>query len=73
MTSEDAASRIASMCRAVPVSYTHLDVYKRQMEQHMGCGTGGCATCVCKIGGEYKKVCTQGPVFDIREVDALYE
>lgn len=43
------------------------------MEQHMGCGTGGCATCVCKIGGEYKKVCTQGPVFDIREVDALYE
>ncbi len=43
------------------------------MEQHMGCGTGGCATCVCKIGGEYKKVCTQGPVFDIREVDALYD
>ncbi|MEG0257040.1 MAG: dihydroorotate dehydrogenase electron transfer subunit [Christensenella sp.] len=43
------------------------------MEQHMGCGTGGCAVCVCKINGEHKKVCTQGPVFNIREVDSLYE
>ncbi len=43
------------------------------LEQHMGCGTGGCATCVCKVGGQYKKVCLQGPVFDIREVDSLYD
>ncbi|MDL2236679.1 dihydroorotate dehydrogenase electron transfer subunit [Christensenellaceae bacterium OttesenSCG-928-K19] len=42
------------------------------MEQHMGCGTGGCATCVCGIGGENKRVCLEGPVFDIKEVDALY-
>ncbi len=38
------------------------------LEQHMGCGTGGCTTCVCKIGEEYKKVCLQGPVFNIKEV-----
>ncbi len=43
------------------------------LEQHMGCGTGGCTTCVCKVGGEYKRVCMQGPVFDIREVDSLYD
>jgi dihydroorotate dehydrogenase electron transfer subunit len=42
------------------------------MEQHMGCGTGGCSTCVCGIGGEYKRVCMQGPVFELREVDAIW-
>lgn len=41
------------------------------MEQHMGCGTGGCATCTCKIGGEYKRVCVEGPVFDMGEVGGL--
>lgn len=43
------------------------------LEQHMGCGTGGCSVCVCKVAGENKKVCMQGPVFDIREVDSLYD
>lgn len=43
------------------------------MEQHMGCGVGGCATCVCKIGGEYRRVCVEGPVFDIREVGGIYD
>lgn len=43
------------------------------LEQHMGCGTGGCAVCVCRVNGEHKKVCTQGPVFNMKEVDALYE
>lgn len=43
------------------------------MEQHMGCGTGGCAVCVCKINGQHKKVCIEGPVFNMKEVDALYE
>lgn len=39
------------------------------LEQRMGCGTGGCAVCVCKINGRYRKVCSDGPVFDLREVD----
>lgn len=43
------------------------------LEQRMGCGTGGCATCVCKVGGKHQKVCLQGPVFPIREVDSLYD
>lgn len=39
------------------------------LEQRMGCGTGGCSTCVCKVGGEYKKVCHDGPVFPMEEVE----
>ena len=42
------------------------------MEQRMCCGFGACATCVCGVhtadGLDYKRVCVEGPVFDIREV-----
>lgn len=42
------------------------------MEQRMGCGFGACATCVCGVhtsdGLDYKKVCVEGPVFDLYEV-----
>ena len=39
------------------------------MEQHMGCGAGGCYTCTCMVAGSMKRVCMDGPVFDIREVE----
>lgn len=39
------------------------------MEQHMGCGVGGCYTCTCGVGGKMKRVCVDGPVFDIGEVE----
>lgn len=39
------------------------------LEQRMGCGTGGCAVCVCSVNGKYRKACCDGPVFDLREVD----
>lgn len=40
------------------------------MEQVMGCGVGACMGCVVKIHGEkkYARVCTEGPVFDSREI-----
>lgn len=57
-----------SLCRVVKDVPTFVS-----LEQHMGCGTGGCAVCVCKVNGEHKKVCMQGPVFNIKEVDSLYE
>lgn len=42
------------------------------LEEHMGCGVGACLGCVCKgvsAGKEtYKRVCINGPVFDVREV-----
>ena len=41
------------------------------LEQRMGCGMGACRACSCKLEGKesYKRVCYDGPVFDIREVE----
>ena len=44
------------------------------LEERMGCGTGACLSCVCKIkvatesGWEYQKTCTTGPIFALDEV-----
>jgi len=44
------------------------------LERHMGCGMGTCQSCVVRIradneaGWTYKLVCTDGPVFDARDV-----
>ncbi|MBQ1125404.1 dihydroorotate dehydrogenase electron transfer subunit, partial [Streptomyces sp. B15] len=39
------------------------------LEEHMGCGTGGCLGCGCDgAGGKRYKICTDGPVFPAEEV-----
>jgi dihydroorotate dehydrogenase electron transfer subunit len=42
------------------------------LEERMACGIGACVGCVCRIGTpdtwEYKRVCSNGPVFDSQEV-----
>lgn len=42
------------------------------LEQRMGCGIGACYACVCKTRdgreGDYRKVCSDGPVFELGEV-----
>lgn len=43
------------------------------LEERMGCGIGACYACVCKVqedptGHDYRKVCSDGPVFPIGEV-----
>lgn len=42
------------------------------MDEHMCCGVGVCLTCVIpvQVGGawEYQRTCTEGPVFDARDV-----
>ncbi len=44
------------------------------LERHMACGMGTCQSCVCKVrddsaqGWSFKLCCTDGPVFDAREV-----
>ena len=42
------------------------------LEEHMGCGIGACLVCSCKInradGFSYKRVCSDGPVFELSEV-----
>lgn len=41
-------------------------------ERHMCCGVGACLTCVIPVktstGWEYQRVCTEGPVFDARQI-----
>ncbi|RXI98075.1 dihydroorotate dehydrogenase electron transfer subunit [Anaerobacillus alkaliphilus] len=44
------------------------------LEERMGCGIGACFACVCHVqndptGIAYKKICTDGPVFAIGEVE----
>lgn len=67
-------------CGPGPMLYALQFLLKRystpvytSLEERMGCGMGGCAVCVCGIkaqdGLSYKKVCTEGPVFDLRKVD----
>lgn len=40
------------------------------MEERMGCGIGACLVCACQSSNieEYKKVCSDGPVFNSKEV-----
>lgn len=43
------------------------------LEERMACGTGICLVCACRVraasgGAEYRRCCTEGPVFDAGEV-----
>ena len=42
------------------------------LDEHMGCGIGVCLTCVVPIktgeSWEYQRTCTEGPVFDSRQI-----
>ncbi|MGM0471246.1 MAG: dihydroorotate dehydrogenase electron transfer subunit [Bacillota bacterium] len=63
------------MLRAVQ-SIVNEDNLEAQLslEERMGCGTGACLSCVCEVevaagaDVEYRKVCTDGPVFKATEV-----
>lgn len=38
------------------------------LEERMGCGVGACLGCVVNTTSGYKRVCKDGPVFDLNEV-----
>ncbi len=43
------------------------------LEKRMACGMGVCFSCVCKVrrpaGGEdYARICTEGPLFDAKDI-----
>ncbi|MDD3179165.1 MAG: dihydroorotate dehydrogenase electron transfer subunit [Opitutaceae bacterium] len=42
------------------------------MDEHMCCGVGVCLACVIRVksgdGWEYQRTCTEGPVFDARQI-----
>ena len=61
------------MLRAVGKIADELNVpAELSMDEHMCCGVGVCLTCVVKVksgdGWQYQRTCTEGPVFDSREV-----
>lgn len=66
--------KVAEICKKNSVSgYASL-------EEKMACGTGVCQCCVVKINNEYKRVCADGPVFEIdsiiqglNEISGLYK
>jgi dihydroorotate dehydrogenase electron transfer subunit len=39
------------------------------LEEMMACGTGNCQGCAVKINGEYKRACSDGPVFSLKDID----
>ncbi|MEW6108309.1 MAG: dihydroorotate dehydrogenase electron transfer subunit [Nitrospirota bacterium] len=39
------------------------------LEENMACGIGACLGCVVKTVNGHKRVCREGPVFDIREIE----
>ena len=43
------------------------DVYV-SLESRMGCGFGACLACTCEAGGERKRICKDGPVFEGRDI-----
>jgi dihydroorotate dehydrogenase electron transfer subunit len=38
------------------------------LEEVMACGVGACLGCVAKTSAGYKRVCKEGPVFNIRDI-----
>ncbi len=41
------------------------------MEERMACGIGVCYSCVCKTKRGFQKICTEGPVFNAKEVEIV--
>ena len=61
------------MLRAVATIADEFNVpAELSMDEHMCCGVGICLTCVIPVkteaGWEYQRTCTEGPVFDSRQV-----
>ncbi len=59
------------MLRSLKAAAARLKVpVQASLEERMGCGVGACLVCVCnKTNGEHARVCKDGPVFDLSEVD----
>lgn len=49
------------------IEETNLSCYVA-VEERMGCGIGACLGCVIKTNEGFKRVCTDGPIFELREI-----
>ena len=54
--------KVISICNDAKVSVIV------SMESHMACGIGACLVCTCKTVGGNKRTCTDGPVFDGKDL-----
>lgn len=56
----------------VNIASKHNLTHHVLLEEKMGCGLGGCMTCVCPTKSnksiEYKRICMEGPTFDAKEI-----
>ena len=59
------------MLRALKVAMKGRDIpVYVSLEERMGCGIGACLVCVCeRTDGAHARVCKDGPVFDVRDVE----
>ncbi|UTR04829.1 dihydroorotate dehydrogenase electron transfer subunit [Alkalihalobacillus sp. LMS6] len=64
-------------CGPTPMLKVMSERYRNQkafisLEERMGCGIGACFACVCAVedgdAHEYRKICSDGPVFPVGEV-----
>lgn len=53
------------MLKAVAeIAIAHVARAQVSVDSHMACGVGACQGCVVKAAGGFRKVCTDGPVFE---------
>ncbi|MFH1868908.1 MAG: dihydroorotate dehydrogenase electron transfer subunit [Candidatus Omnitrophota bacterium] len=57
------------MLRAVAkIARQHRIQTQASFEENMGCGVGACLGCVIRTKDGYKRVCKDGPVFDLEDI-----
>lgn len=57
-----------SMLKALKKLNLQLPIFV-SMEERMACGVGACLVCACAVDGENRRVCKDGPVFRLSEVE----
>ena len=59
----------SGMLKAVAAIARHYTIQAQaSFEERMGCGVGACLGCVVQTKAGYKRVCKDGPVFDLEEI-----
>ena len=73
--SEGASAPVIYACGPVPmlksIAETALSIGVEgyiSLEENMACGIGACLGCVVRTKSGYKRVCKEGPVFEVSEV-----
>jgi len=75
LLSQDTTSATIYACGPLPMLSSIIKFAKENkascqvlMEERMGCGMGGCLCCALPTKEGYKKVCKDGPVFDVEDL-----